>query len=142
MSRARAPASGWRPSSVPEQLALLGLACVPFAFVWPSLHAATGLELTCPLRRFTGVPCPLCGMTSAATALVEGDLGGSLAANPFLLVLALSTLAMTGVMVGRAAGRLPPPARLGPATERLALLVVGAGVAVSWAVQLHRFGWL
>ena len=135
-------ATGWRPRSVPEQLALTGLACVPVAFAWPWLHATFGLDLTCPLRRFTGVPCPLCGMTTAAAALAGGDLGASLAANPFLLVLALGTLAMTVLMAARLAGRAAPARRWPPGRERAVTLLVAGLALVSWVVQLHRFGWV
>ena len=82
-------ATVWRPRTVPEQLALVGLACVPAAFLWPGVQAATGAQMLCPLRTLTGIPCPLCGMTRAATSLAAGDLGASLAYNPFLLVVAV-----------------------------------------------------
>ena len=134
--------TAWRPRSVPEQLALVGLACVPVAFAWPWLHAALGMDLPCPLRRFTGVPCPLCGMTTAAAALADGDLGASLAANPFLVVLAGGTLAMTALMVARLAGRAAPARRWSPRADRAVTLVVTVAMAVSWVVQLNRFGWL
>jgi hypothetical protein len=134
--------TGWRPRSVPEQLALVGLACVPVAFAWPWLHASLGLDLPCPLRRFTGVPCPLCGMTTAAAALADGNLGASLAANPFLIVLASGTLVMTVLMAARLAGRAAPARRWSPRTDRTVTLVVTVAMAVSWVVQLNRFGWL
>jgi hypothetical protein len=134
--------AGWRPRSVPEQLALVGLACVPVAFAWPWLHGALGLDLPCPLRRFTGVPCPLCGMTTAAAALAGGDLRGSLAANPFLLALAVATLVMTGLMAARLAGRVPPARRWSQRRVRVVTLAVAGVTLVSWVVQLNRFGWL
>jgi hypothetical protein len=134
--------TGWRPRSVPEQLALVGLACVPVAFAWPWLHTSLGMDLPCPLRRLTGVPCPLCGMTTAAAALADGDLGASLAANPFLIVLAAGTLGMTVLMAARLAGRVAPARRWSPRTDRAVTLVVTVVMAVSWVVQLNRFGWL
>ncbi len=134
--------TGWRPRSVPEQLALVGLACVPVAFAWPWLHASLGMDLPCPLRRFTGVPCPLCGMTTAAAALADGDLGASLAANPFLVVLAGGTLVMTVLMMARLAGRAAPARRWSPRADRVVTVVVTVAMAVSWVVQLNRFGWL
>jgi Protein of unknown function (DUF2752) len=134
--------TAWRPRSVPEQLALVGLACVPAAFVWPAVHDATGAELLCPLRTLTGVPCPLCGMTRAATSLAAGDLGASLAYNPFLLVLALATAVMTVLMAGRALGVVRPARPLAERARRSVTVVVVAGAAASWLVQLDRYGWL
>lgn len=132
----------WRPRSIPERLALVGLACAGAAAAYPAVSGATGVRSVCPLRAITGIPCPLCGMTTAATALAHGDLGASLAANPFLLLLALGTAVMTVVMAGRLSGRLPPPRPLAPATERRVWLLVAALALGSWAVQLARFGWL
>jgi hypothetical protein len=134
--------TAWRPRTLPEQFALVGLACVPAAFVWPAVSAATGARLLCPLRELTGIPCPLCGMTRAATSLAAGDVGASLAFNPFLLVLAAATAVMAVVMAGRALGVLPAarplPGRWGPAAVGLVALLVGA----SWLVQLGRYGWI
>jgi hypothetical protein len=36
----------------------------------------------CPLRSWTGIPCPLCGMTTSVVATVHGDLVSAFAANP------------------------------------------------------------
>jgi hypothetical protein len=38
----------------------------------------------CPFRSLTGVPCPTCGATHAAVALLRADLPAALAANPLL----------------------------------------------------------
>jgi Protein of unknown function (DUF2752) len=132
----------WRPRSVPEQLALVGLACVPAAYLWPAVHAATGAELLCPLRTLTGIPCPLCGMTRAATSLAAGDLGASLASNPFLLVLALATAVMTALMAGRALGLAAPARPLPGRARRWVAVAVGLLAAASWLVQLDRYGWV
>jgi hypothetical protein len=134
--------TAWRPRSVPEQLALVGLACVPAAYLWPKVHAATGAELLCPLRTLTGVPCPLCGMTRAAISLAAGDLGASLAFNPFLLVLALATAVMTVLMAGRALGLVGPARPLTGRARRWLSAGVAVLVAASWLVQLDRYGWL
>jgi hypothetical protein len=50
------------------------------ALVHPLLP--TDVSLICPLRATTGIPCPLCGMTTSVVATVHGDLLGALAANP------------------------------------------------------------
>ncbi len=43
----------------------------------------------CPWRETTGFPCPTCGSTLAATALVHGQLGTALRANPLVMLLGL-----------------------------------------------------
>jgi hypothetical protein len=42
----------------------------------------------CPLRTFTGIPCPFCGMTRGVTALVHGHVSAAFSYNPgaFLIV--------------------------------------------------------
>ena len=135
-------AKAWRPRTAPEQLALLGLACVPAAFAWPAVHRATGAELLCPLRTLTGVPCPLCGMTRAATSLAAGDLHASLAFNPFLLPLAVATAVMAVVMAGRALGLLAPARPQSARATRLTTAAVVLLAVASELVQLRHYGWL
>ena len=131
-----------RPRSVPEQLGLAGLVAAAAAFVYPAASHATGLGLPCPLRTLTGIPCPLCGMTTAATGLAAGDLGGAIAANPFVLVLAGLTLLMTLLMAARALGWARQPAQWPPARRRQAYWAAALLAAASWAFQLHRYGWV
>lgn len=50
-------------------------------------HLAIGS--TCPLLRFTGVPCPLCGGTRAVAALFDAQFSRSIAFNPAVIVIAL-----------------------------------------------------
>jgi hypothetical protein len=131
-----------RPRSVPEQLGLAGLGAAAASLVYPAASHATGIGLPCPLRTFTGVPCPLCGMTTAATSLAAGDPRAALAANPFVLLLAVGTLVMTALLAARAAGLAPAPVPWGPAARRRAWWAVALLAAASWAFQLHRFGWI
>jgi len=131
-----------RPHSVPEQLALAGLAAAAASFVYPAVSRATGLGLPCPLRALTGIPCPLCGMTTAATALAAGEPRAALAANPFVLLLAGGTLCITVLLAARTLGWAPPPATWTQAARRRAGWAIGLLTAASWAFQLHRFGWV
>jgi hypothetical protein len=57
--------------------------------------AGSALELgtLCPLRRATGVPCPLCGLTTGVWAAAHGDLPTAVASHP----LALPALGLLGV---------------------------------------------
>ena len=121
MSTRTGPAGAWRPGSAPELLGLAGLGAAGAAVAYQAALGG-GLLLPCPLRTLTGVPCPLCGMTTAATGLASGDLGAALAANPFVFVLAGFTLAMVVLMAARAIGRAPAAAmaRVPPPTKLLA----------------------
>jgi len=131
-----------RPYSVPERLGLSGLAATAAAFCYPTVSGHTGLTLPCPLRTLTGVPCPMCGMTTAATRLAAGQLGAALAANPFVLLLAGLT-AVTSVLVAvRSLGLAPPPVRWAEAGQRNARLVATVVLFTSWVFQLHRFDWI
>jgi hypothetical protein len=138
----RVASAASRAHSLPEQLGLTGLAATAAAFAYPAVSRATGLGLPCPLRTLTGVPCPLCGMTTAATSLAAGDLGASVAANPFVLLLASGTLLMTALLAARALGWVAPPAAWTETARRRVWWAVGLLVAASWAFQLHRFGWI
>jgi Protein of unknown function (DUF2752) len=143
MSTRTTPAAGaWRPGSVPEQLGLAGLGATGLAVAYQATMGGDGLWLPCPLRTLTGVPCPLCGMTTAATGLAAGDLGAALAANPFVLVLAGFTLLMAVVMAARALGWIAGAAQWPASRRRQSYWVAGLLAAASWAFQLHRFGWV
>jgi hypothetical protein len=89
--------------------------------------AATGVHspLACPLRTLTGVPCPLCGMTTSVEATLHGDLGAALAANPAGVVAVAAALAVQFVRAPRIV---------------LPRVVSAAAVAGMWMFQLHRFG--
>ena len=80
----------------------------------------------CPLRAVTGVPCPLCGGTTAAGRIGRGDVLGGLAANP-VAVLAAALLVLAPVLSGRV--RLP---------HRAAPWLFTVGVLFAWVWQLTR----
>jgi hypothetical protein len=137
-----AAAVAYRPSSTPERMALAAAALVPAAIAYPAVHAATGFAPACPLRAVTGVPCPFCGGTTAATALADGRLGDALAANPFVPALAVVLAGVLLLVVARALGRVAPPRSWPHDRQRRAALVAGALVTASWIFQLVRYGWL
>jgi hypothetical protein len=91
-------------------------------FLLPLLPGPDGVA--CPLRRLTGVPCPLCGMTTSVEEALHAHIGAAAAANPFGLV-ALSGAAL--LLAFR-------PARL----QVSSALVLLAALA-SWIFELHRF---
>jgi hypothetical protein len=95
---------------------------VAAAIVLPIVPGHPGIE--CPLRRLTGVPCPLCGMTTSAEATVRLHLGRALAANPGGLAAVIVALCL---LVLRPA-RIHVPA----VAPMLALPAL-------WLFELHRF---
>jgi hypothetical protein len=139
---ARCRLAAARPYSVPERLGLSGLAAAAAAGGYPTLAGHTGLALPCPLRTLTGVPCPMCGMTTAATQLAAGHLRAALAANPFVLLVVGLTAVMSVLVAARALGVAPPPAAWPPGRQRSARRVVAGVLVLSWAFQLYRFHWI
>jgi hypothetical protein len=80
--------------------------------------------LPCGVRELTGVPCPLCGMTTSVTATVQLELGDALAANPAGPLLVMAAAA---VLLGPARGLAVRPA------------VVYLALTAMWLWELHRF---
>ncbi len=91
----------------------------------------------CPLHAWTGVPCPGCGSTRAALALLRGDVFGAFAWNPLAalgLVAALAAGALAPLWVALA-GPLPAWDSVLPARTRW---VMAAALAVDWAYLVAR----
>ncbi len=82
----------------------------------------------CPLRTLTGVPCPFCGMTRGAVALVHGDVVASLALNPGVVLVALVVIAALGAVVVVGGPRVAVPTWL-PFAVVMAL----------WSFQLFKY---
>jgi hypothetical protein len=119
----RFPAASTTTTIDPTDARGAALAMLAAAATLPLLGGHAGLP--CPLRTLTGVPCPICGMTTSVEATVHGHLGAALQANPagpFLVVAALVLL------VHRPRHVIKVPT--------IALLVLALGL---WMFELHRF---
>ena len=92
------------------------------AVLLPVLPGHPGVA--CPLRLLTGIPCPLCGMTTSVEAGVRLQFDRAFAANPGG-VLAIA-IAVVLLFVRPAHIRLPA------ALPALALVAL-------WLFELHRF---
>ena len=106
-----------------SSLRLMGGAMLAAGAALPFLPGGTWL--VCPLRAFTGVPCPLCGMTTSVTATLQLRLDDALGANPVGVLLVVLALVL---LVTRPTRLAAPP-----------WWVLAAGVALSWVWELQRF---
>lgn len=129
-----------REFSVPERMGGFGALVAVGAVVWPAVTASTGAALPCPLRTMTGIPCPGCGLTTAAVALVRGQFDAAFHANPVIFGLAALTFAAGPLVVLRAAGVLEPPSPWSSARRRQMGWAAGLLAVASWLFQLHRLG--
>jgi len=89
----------------------------------------------CPLRRLTGIPCPMCGSTTVFMEAGAGHWTAALTANP-LTVLAFA------VFLAAPLALIDPVASWAGLPARRRNLVLGVVLALSWAWQLHRFGFV
>lgn len=128
---AAAPALSRRLRSTLGRLALAAGCSVIAA--WVHEHHDPGA--LCPLRRLTGIPCPLCGSTTVFMEAGAGHWTAALSANPITV---LAFFAFLGAPVA-ALDPVETWARL-PKVRRGVLL--GVVLALSWLWQLHRFGFL
>lgn len=105
------------------------------------LLAVTALQLPviCPLRILTGVPCPLCGMTTGTVDLLRGDIRGALSANPLSVLFVPGLVAFTVQKLRRLV--LGSPAVVFPRAAIKAVLLLAVPIVVTvWMFELHRFG--
>ena len=91
----------------------------------------------CPVKSLTGLPCPGCGLTRAAVALVRGEWRESLDLHAFapLLLVAVGAAAFASVLPG--AQRASFAALLGRAERRTkAAFLLPAALLLYWSVRL------
>lgn len=100
-----------------------GMLMLILAFLRPLVPFEAGV--LCPLRATTGVPCPLCGMTTSVTAAVHLDLSAAMTANPAGIV---AVLIAAYLIVRR-------PRYL---VVSLPLIVLALGAM--WVFELNRYG--
>ncbi len=127
------------PTKELRQLALLwGVAAVAAVALRPFWLALVPFLPGCPMRAATGVPCPTCGTTRAAVALLHGDMAGAVLANPLAAFAAVAfvvggVVATMWALVQAPAPVLPP--RLSPALR----IATVAALLANWVwVIAHR----
>lgn len=125
MALAVAASDTSRVRSVVTRGAVLLAAAVALSLV----HLPWRPRTVCVLRALTGVPCPLCGGTTAAVEVGRGDLLAGLRASP------AAVLGAAGLVVA-------PLLRLPPLTTRQLWVLIVGGAAAAELYQLTRFGLL
>ena len=90
--------------------------------------------LSCPLRAFTGVPCPTCFLTRATAAALTGDLSGSLQWHLFGPIAALG-LVIWSVLAVQQRRLIPRGLPLWP------LPLMGGGLISYWLLRLSTNSW-
>lgn len=122
--------AGWAVAGVAGTAAYLVLR----AWVPPE----SGGFVLCPLRRFTGLPCPGCGMTRAFAHLAKGEWSAAVRDHPLAPLLAAELAFLWMAWGGVAAGlvRLPAWPKLAK-PEQPAMVALGHA-AVLVAVWLGR----
>jgi hypothetical protein len=105
-------------------------------------HEQLGFD-TCWMVARLGVPCPGCGVTTAVALAARGELGASVATQPFGTLLAVLCVLTGGwALAGALRGRdlWQELARL-PVRQSTAALLLALGGA--WAYKIARMrGWL
>ncbi len=112
-----------------RRTAVRGLALLAAAVGLALLHLPGRPRTLCTLRTLCGVPCPMCGGTTAAVHVGRGDLVGGLRASPL-------------AVLGAAGFVLSPLVRRPALSHRDLWLVILTVAAASELYQLGRFGLL
>lgn len=124
------------------QLLVIVVIVVLARLVVPSRNGATlpGLVLpTCPLRSYTGLPCPFCGITTGTAWMARGQVLNAWHSNilsPFLGIFLLSLAAYT--LGCRLIAGYSFDIEMNPRVRRGLTVLATVLVLLSWGVNLYR----
>lgn len=132
----------WRPpipgGDDPELIwGSLLLAAALLGAAWLSLGIPTPL---CPLHALSEIPCPTCGTTRAAGALLHGDFKTALLFNPLTTAVFLAAALYVCYAAAVVVGRLPR-IRIKSLSPTEACVISGMAIfliAANWAYLLWR----
>ncbi len=115
-----------------RQLAYLWLvAAVSAVALKPLWLAVVPLLRPCMFRSLTGIPCPTCGTTRAATAFLDGNLIAAFTANPLAAVAGALFIFGAPLTALWAVFRWPVPELPSPSSTWLRAGVIGL-LVVNW----------
>ena len=107
----------------------LGIVWTALVGVFVLLKPAGSDATLCVFRNLTGLPCPTCGSSRAALAVVQGRLLEAIVLNPLVTVAGALAIAWLAVRVGF--GRRIE-IDLTPRQRMLAWVVIGALLGANW----------
>ena len=110
----------------PRELRTAGALMLALGLVLPALPGHHH-GFPCPLRTLTGVPCPLCGMSTSVEDTVHAHLGAAAAANPVGILFVAIAAALLVVR---------------PSKLVVSRLAAGGTMLAMWVFELHRFGFV
>lgn len=87
----------------------------------------------CPFALCTGMACPGCGMTRAASRLIRGDIGAALTFHPLVPVVALLAIGGWVWFLLRRTGRVQP---LDTSALNGILIVIAISLVAVWIARL------
>ena len=121
-----------------HQLALLWLAAAVSAIALRPLWLAAAPQLhACVFRSLTGIPCPSCGTTRAATAFLEGDLMTAFINNPLAALAGLLFVVGAPIAVIWTTAKMSVPSLSNPLPTRVRIGAVFL-IAANWLYLIAR----
>ncbi len=121
-----------------RQLALLWLAAAVSAIVLRPLWLTAAPHLgSCIFRSLTGIPCPSCGTTRAATAFLQGDLMTAFINNPLAALAGLLFVVGAPIAVIWTTARMPVPSLPNPLPPWVRIGAVFL-IAANWLYLIVR----
>jgi hypothetical protein len=126
-------AAGAAPDRWRTRLAHTALRCTAAAVAAVTvavLHDVHDPGVLCPLRRFTGIPCPGCGSTTVFIEAGHGHWLAALTANP------VTVLAAIGLLTAPLGGG----AWWWSLSQGKRRTVLGLALGTAWIWQLNRLG--
>ena len=121
-----------------RQLALLWLAAAVSAIILRPLWLAAAPYLrSCVFRSLTGIPCPSCGTTRAATAFLQGDVMAAFINNPLAALAGLFFVVGAPIAVIWTTARWPVPSLSNPLPPWVRIAAVGL-IAANWLYLILR----